>query len=128
MNVQETYESIDGYGYSPSIDRDDLTIKELYVVAALPHGSGIDYNWYMDRRADGRLVMSNAYHGMNEHDGYVGSVDFSVTYEKDMADFRLVFHTNSTGRYWVTYWDLKDYLGTILEYARINAIDALGKA
>jgi hypothetical protein len=97
-----------GYGYT--FIGEGLTQAEAALCHALPHGSGIDYDWQVDRRSDGRLVLSNGYHGMDEYGGYVGTIDFSVVVD-DLAkkDFRVVLHCKN--RYWANYWDLKDYLG-----------------
>jgi len=103
-----------GFGYSPHVDWEALELSdlELSFVSELPHGSGIDYDWIGERQINGKLRLSNAYHFMNEHGFYVGSLDFTVIVDKnDMENFRLEFNgLNSTGYRWVSRLGLRDYL------------------
>ena len=110
-----------GFGYGWTFrDVDDMTAEERAFCYALPHGSGIDYDWQWYRQANGKLVLSNGYHGMNQWGMYVRTVDFSVIVD-DLAakDFRIVCHTKN--RYWVNYWDLKDYLSSEIYWAMEQA-------
>jgi hypothetical protein len=110
-----------GYGYSSHCNWSDLSDLEQSIVSELPHGSGIDYDWSFERQRNGRLVLYNAYHGMDQYGFYVGSVDFSFSFDvTDTSDphnpgaGRLQFHVNSTGRYYVNSTGLRDYLEEIL--------------
>ena len=115
-----------GYGYTFA-NVDNMTKAELAFCENLPHGSGIDYDWQWSRQTNGKLVVSNGYHGMDEYGGYVGTVDFSVVVDDLVAkDFRIVCHAKS--RYWVNRWDLKEYLGELIYWAMLDAEKALRDA
>jgi len=43
----------------------------------LPHGSGIDTDWYLERQDD-IILASNSYHAMDEYGGYDSWWDFTV--------------------------------------------------
>lgn len=126
MNVKELMTFGFGYGYTFGAT-EDMTIAELFFCHALPHGSGIDYNWQVDRRSDGRLVLSNGYHGMNDWGMYVSTVDFSIIVD-DLKEknFRIVCHAKN--RYWVNYWDLPDYLDELIYWAMVQAEEELDDA
>lgn len=49
------------------------------VVEMLPHGSGIDSDWYVDTCWDKRWIFCNSYHYMNCDGYYDGWVPFKVT-------------------------------------------------
>lgn len=61
------------------IGRDRLaTIDDDTLIDLLPHGSGIDHSWSIDRLKNGHIVCRNSYHGMDENGYYDGWQDFSV--------------------------------------------------
>jgi len=49
----------------------------------LPHGSGIDYTWYISqhKRQSNRFYAKNSYHAMDEFGGYCHTYDFTVIYD-----------------------------------------------
>ena len=54
-------------------------------IDALPHGSGVDYDWSGHMPANGRYVyFSNGYHVMNEAGFYVGRQDFTIRIPADI--------------------------------------------
>lgn len=56
----------------------------------LPHGSGIDYDWEVERgKYRGRIayIYKNYYHYMDSFGGYNGIIPFRVYYDKD---FKLI--------------------------------------
>lgn len=55
------------YGYSHHTDWGSLPDSEAYIIANLPHGSGIDYNWEIEYNTAGKIVAYNAYHAMDEY-------------------------------------------------------------
>ena len=56
------------------LDELETTLTDI-----LPHGSGIDAAWRIERKKNGSIVASSSYHGMNENGFYDGWQDFSVT-------------------------------------------------
>jgi len=52
-------------------------VKEQ-LAEALPHGSGIDAQWYVNQRSKNVFVFHNSYHKMNENGMYNGWADFAV--------------------------------------------------
>lgn len=62
----------------------DSTAFEAFI-DALPHGSGVDYDWSGHMPANGRYVyFSNGYHVMNDYGMYVGRQDFSIVLSADI--------------------------------------------
>jgi len=59
-------------------DRLDYLIHNNRLVDILPHGSGIDDEWYVDQLRNGNVVASCSYHGMNENGYYDGWQDFKI--------------------------------------------------
>ncbi len=50
-----------------------LAVVDLYDLAdSLPHGSGIDGNWYIQVRVNGAIGVTGEYHAMDEWGGYCG--------------------------------------------------------
>ena len=84
----------------------------------LPHGSGIDCDWHIEIKKD-KIYLINSYHYMNEFGYYMGYIDFTAIYSIKNDNMlyldKIIFHTNSTGRYWIEKIDLRDYLYQILD-------------
>ncbi len=88
----------------------DIRNRDNGKQGCLPHGSGIDANWNVIDK-DGFYVCSNSYHCMNENGMYDGWVDFSLSISKAKPeDFKLKFHTSSSGWYRVYKYNLRQYL------------------
>ena len=101
------------YGIYTDIDVDDDPIA--YAIAGkLPHGSGIDADWTIDRQANGKYVCRNSYHMMNEHGYYVGWQDFTVKLDRDgkLLDVQL----NGGHSYQARRSMLLDYLYDVFSY------------
>lgn len=65
----------------------NMVDKEAFeaFVDALPHGSGIDYEWAGHMPKNGRYVyFSNSYHVMNDNGMYDGWQDFSIVLSADI--------------------------------------------
>lgn len=99
-----------GFGYSSSVDWTQFTEAELDLIAKLPHGSGIDYDWHGEKLGNGKVRASNAYHAMDDAGFYRQSFDFSITFRADSpSEFRLMFHGCNPEK--VSYgYGLRDYL------------------
>lgn len=113
MDTEKFYGSAGhSWGYSPYCDWESLPDWAKVIADKLPHGSGIDYDWTFETLKNGKVRFYNSYHGMNEGGMYVGSIEFSLTFAKDVRDFRFMLHDASDGweRYWADYWDLRNYL------------------
>jgi hypothetical protein len=78
---------------------------------ALPHGSGIDADWYIEYK-HGYIRCDNSYHCMNEDGYYDGWQDFSVILRKDNRDngVHVTIHFHN-GHYKADRYMLKEYLG-----------------
>jgi hypothetical protein len=110
------------FGYSSTINWEQFTDKEKVILESLPHGSGIDYDWHIEKQKNGKIKAFNAYHGMNDWGMYVRSVDFSVTFHSDNpGEFKLVFHADSGDRYWIDKWGLREYLEDTLFYCALHS-------
>ena len=53
-------------------------ITDDTLINALPHGSGIDSDWSIERLNNGHIKAHNSYHGMNDGGYYDGWQDFYV--------------------------------------------------
>ena len=51
------------------------------MIDELPHGSGIDYDWFADV-TERRIYAYNSYHAMDEMGGYCHSYDFKVIFNR----------------------------------------------
>ena len=94
-------------------NKDNLENSEARekILAILPHGSGINYNYYI-RIGKDYIKVYNCYDRMNEGGFYDGVFPFSVKFTKN--DFKLQFHNlNSYGYRMVNNEMLKDYLEDI---------------
>ena len=79
-------------------------LKEL-----LPHGSGIDCDWELERKGD-YVYCQNSYHTMNEHGYYDKYADFTIKIPIDFpGDFKLMFN-GKTAQYMNRKYMLRDYL------------------
>lgn len=91
------------------------------IMAALPHGSGINCDWTADTLKNGKVRFYNSYHVMSEHGFYIGWADCSVTLdprqdgETMAAGFRLMFH-GQAAQYLNRYYGLRDYLEDTIAY------------
>lgn len=103
------------FGYSNRINWESFTDLERTIIESLPHGSGIDGSWFCEKQKNGKVACYNAYHGMDEYGGYVGSVDFSFRFDANDPDsMRIMFHDLTSTEYrWVERWDLREYFNQI---------------
>tara|TARA_R100000306_G_scaffold29748_1_gene32600 strand:- start:85 stop:546 length:462 start_codon:yes stop_codon:yes gene_type:complete len=53
-------------------------IQDDAILEALPHGSGIDSDWTVDRCKNGTIRCRNSWHAMNDAGYYCGHYDFTV--------------------------------------------------
>jgi hypothetical protein len=105
------YWNISKYSSIHPDNLDDDDIVKL-ICDVLPHGSGINGEWYIRELKNGKIVFSNSYHAMNQWGCYVTWVSFSFIVDlSDIDNFRLVFHEKY--RYWIDRLDLKNYLETL---------------
>jgi hypothetical protein len=83
------------------------------LLEALPHGSGIDYDWRFYTNNGKDLICANGYHWMNENGMYCGTIDFTVTIKGSVRDMfgKLIFKI--VGRFG-KHQDIKDYLYEII--------------
>ena len=98
-----------------SITTESLTLDEIEIFETLPHGSGIDGRWSVDKKK-GYYKLRNGYHAMNEHGYYVGWAEFSVViYKKNPEGFKFHFHGDRAQRLNKRYM-LRDYLEDTIAY------------
>jgi len=98
------------FGYRSDIDWDAFSEREKAVIAALPHGSGIDGDWYCEKQQNGKVACYNSYHVMDENGFYRAWADFSIRFREDAwDDFRLMFHGRDS-QYLAQHYQLRDYL------------------
>jgi hypothetical protein len=106
------------FPFRSDIDWDSIPDSEAQIIESLPHGSGIDYSWYIEVNTAGKVVAYNAYHGMDENGYYRRSIDFSIRWVPGhFRDFRFMLHGAQNDRYWVEYWDLYNYLPETILYS-----------
>lgn len=55
-------------------------ITEDFLAEILPHGSGIDADWYINQQKNGSWVCTNSFHAMNENGYYDGWIPFKVNF------------------------------------------------
>lgn len=88
-----------------NVKNDDTRKK---ILSLLPHGSGINYDYYIKIGKD-YIKVFNCYDRMNEFGFYDGVFPFSVKFTKN--NFNLHFHNlNSYGYRLINNEMLKDYL------------------
>lgn len=63
------------------------SLEEL--AAKLPHGSGLDGNWWITIRRDGGLTLRTDYHAMNDNGYYVGWFPVVVVLNRKQDDHGL---------------------------------------
>ena len=102
------------------IDKHWDTITEA-LLEALPHGSGIDYDWhfYSHGKADQDLACSNAYHRMNDVGCYCQVIDFQVIIKHGVRDMFGKIMFRIVGQFG-KHQDLKDYLCEIIHESLEN--------
>jgi hypothetical protein len=61
-------------------------VSLLELAEELPHGSGIDCQWDVDRTAHGNIYFHNEYHAMNDGGYYDGYYPFKVTLFRHRKD------------------------------------------
>ena len=91
------------------------TLFGCEIANALPHGSGINYDWMLDERKD-RLYASNRYDTMDEGGGYGPAVVFNVMIpKKNPREFTL--HFGKGDHYLAEKYMLRQYLDDIIRDA-----------
>jgi hypothetical protein len=95
---------------------DDLVCEFLKV--DLPHGSGIDYDWNVEKRGR-KYYASNSYHAMDDFGGYCCINDFTATLRLeengDVVLERIVLHDFNNHAHHGGRADLKDYLSQTID-------------
>ena len=77
----------------------------------VPHGSGIDSNWFYEKKKCGTIHVSNSYHHMNDAGYYTGYIDFTVIVPiKNPLDFKLQFNGGNRAQYYSKRYMLREYL------------------
>jgi len=108
------------FGYRSDIDWEVFSEREKAVIKALPHGSGIDADWYCEKQQNGKVVCYNSYHIMDENGFYRAWADFSVRFHVDnRKEFRLMFH-GSSAQYLNRQHGLREYLDDTVYYALLD--------
>jgi len=98
------------FGYSSSIDWSQFTEQEQDIIENLPHGSGINCDWHIEKNTRGKIVAHNSYQVMSEHGFYIGYADFSIRWMPGQEkEFRLMFHSQRA-QYLARYYGLREYL------------------
>jgi len=104
------------FGYSSEIDWEQFSERERATIENLPHGSGIDCDWFCEKNGAGKVVCYNSYHCMDEFGYYDGYADFSVRWVAGKEkDFRLMFH-GVNGQYLDRKYQLREYLEDTFYY------------
>ena len=88
--------------------------RVMAALEALPHGSGINCEWFFESLKNGKIRAYNEYSAMNEAGYYVADIPFTLTVDLDALDFRLTF--GPAGRYWRERLDLRSYLEDTFAY------------
>jgi len=83
------------------------TLSKEKLLDVLPHGSGIDGDWYIEDKGS-YFYAGNSYHCMDEYGYYDGWQDFYLTIpKKDPTKFKLHFRGD---QYLARKYMLRDYL------------------
>lgn len=53
------------------------------LVYYLPHGSGIDADWQIEKITEKAITVSNSYHAMDDYGHYIEWLDFNLTIKSD---------------------------------------------
>jgi len=126
-------------GFGSVLDNDtNSEILAAFVDNALPHGSGINYDW-QGKKTVNYVYFTNAYQTMNESGFYIGSQMFTVRFDRRLfhdamfsasngdiksklyaaliADFTVQFNGN---RHLGEYYGLHDYLVDTIAYSLMD--------
>ena len=90
------------------------------LIDLLPHGSGIDYDYFFDfeKSTRDKIIFSNAFHVMDEYGYYDGIIDFTIVVKPSLLfDFDLLIK----GKFGNNQ-DLKEYLYDTYDYALRNIV------
>lgn len=83
-------------GHKPAV----VDLAELANI--LPHGSGIDGDWYISVQRNGDLTVTGEYHAMNEHGYYCGWRTFRFTLRRARKNVYHPLTGPSIGKFQVT--------------------------
>ena len=73
--------------------------KQEMLADLLPHGAGIDSDWTIEETPVGYECF-NSYHAANES-GYIGWVDFSVSYDEDLVFIEVELNEQDAQDVWI---------------------------
>ena len=108
----------------------DSTIRKHFaekLVDELPHGSGLDCNWYYDVPSSSNTVrLSNSYHCMKENGYHDGYADFTLIVDclpdiQNLHGFRLQFNGRESQKLNYKY-GLREYLEETFGWALADII------
>jgi len=96
------------FGWPVAIDKNNLyfinrdskieTPIGWEIAQSLPHGSGIDDDWYIEDIATKKNIYAyNSYHNMDENGFYDGWQDFYIIIPRNEKDFKLKFTGDRRG-------------------------------
>jgi len=109
INVAKRYlgENIRHGVVSGDYRKKKYTLSKEKLLDVLPHGSGIDGDWYIEDKGS-YFYAGNSYHCMDEYGYYDGWQDFYLTIpKKDPTKFKLHFRGD---QYLARKYMLRDYL------------------
>ncbi len=93
-----------------------LTVDKLKEI--LPHGSGIDCDWWFEEKKCGTIHAGNSYHCMDKFGGYVGYIDFTLIIEITLPlEFKLQFNGGNKAQYYSKRFMLREYLEDTIYHA-----------
>jgi hypothetical protein len=97
---------------------EDTIVK---LIDCLPHGSGINGNWYIDyeKSHSEKIVLSNTFDAMDENGFYDQYIDFTLTIKPSMLHDIDLFITGYFGK----YQDIKEYLYETFNYALTENVE-----
>lgn len=79
------------------------TITDEQLINALPHGSGIDCDWRIERQRNGKVHAYNSFHMMDENGMYDGWQDFYILLYAYKTDIRHKLSGPCAGKVQVTH-------------------------
>lgn len=86
-------------------------MKKEELIKKLPHGSGIDGEWYLEETKD-KIYACNSFHVMDDYGYYVTWVDFCVVFpKKNPKNFKVKIKNNY---YYARKYGLKEYLEDLI--------------
>jgi len=107
---------------------------ESFLLDRLPHGSGIDCEWYITIK-NNMVICKNSAHVLNDAGYYMGYIPFTVKLPIvdntiQCGDMKIIAHnwrSHLTRRYWPIYtdyiWDcIYDALPAVIWYAPHNGM------